>query len=418
MQRSKYGLIGEKLGHSFSKIIHEQLGKYDYQLMPIPPEEIDSFMKKRDFKGLNVTIPYKKTVLPYCDILTDSAKKIGCVNTLVMQPDGKLLGDNTDYFGFLNLADSVGIDFSGKKVLVLGSGGTSLTVSVAAKDRGALWVQTVSRSGKINYQNIYEQADADIIINTTPMGMFPHNGEKLLELSRFKNLCGVLDVIYNPLSTALLQEAKSLNIPCGCGLRMLVAQAKFAAERFAGAQIDDAKIDKIETELKKQLTNLVLIGMPGSGKSALSKLCAKALSREICETDELVEQNAGMSIPDIFAKHGEDAFRDIESAVIKKAGCQTGRIISTGGGIIKRAENIAAMRQNAVVVWIKRPLKALCCNGRPLSENAEAVEKLWQQRRELYSTAADYSVENSGDINDTLKLILEGYYEALGDKRS
>lgn len=414
----KYGLIGEKLGHSFSKLIHNRLGDYDYQLYSIPRDEIDGFLKKRDFAGLNVTIPYKQTVIPYCDILTDAAKKIGSVNTLSVLPDGRLLGDNTDYAGFLNLADNVGIDFAGKNVVILGSGGTSLTARTAAADRGAKSITIVSRSGEVNYHNIYELCDTEIIINTTPVGMYPKNGEKKVELIKFPKLCGVLDVVYNPLATALLLEAKRLGIPCGCGLRMLVAQAKFAAERFTGSAIDNSRIDEIELWLRKKLTNIALIGMPGCGKTTFAKLLGEKLGREVVETDSLIEENAGITIPEIFANQGETAFRDIESRMVMEAGSRTGIIISTGGGAVKRRENIDALRQNAVVVWLRRPLELLATDGRPLSKGLDALKAMWEERREIYEAASDFAVDNDESIEKTMKLILEGFDEAVGDKRA
>lgn len=418
MPEKKYGLIGEKLGHSFSRLIHNRLGDYDYELYSVAREDIDDFVKSRRLAGANVTIPYKKTVMAHCDVLTDAAKKIGCVNCLTTLPDGRLLGDNTDYAGFLSLADSVGIDFRGKNVVILGSGGTSLTTRTAARDRGAERITIVSRTGEVNYQNVYDLSDTDIIINTTPVGMFPNNGEVMIELARFPRLSGVLDVVYNPLSTALLTQAKKLGIPCGCGLRMLVAQAKYAAERFTDSAIDNGRIDEIENELRKMLTNIVLIGMPGSGKSSIASILKEKTGRELLETDEMIEQAAKMTIPEIFARLGEEKFRELERDAIKTAGSRTGVIISTGGGAIKSAQNVDMLRQNGFVAWIKRPIEQLATDGRPLSKDKSALERIWQERRELYSSAADISIENIGEKQAAAEKVLEGFYENTGNKRA
>ena len=419
MSSNRYGLIGEKLGHSFSAVIHPKLADYDYKLISVPKDEIDEFMQKRDFAALNVTIPYKQTVMPYCDILTDVAKKIGCVNTLVVQKDGKLLGDNTDYSGFLSMAKKAGVDFNGKKVLILGSGGTSLTARTAAADSGAREVIIVSRNGEVNYQNVYDISDAEIIVNTTPVGMYPNNGKSLVDLSKFPKLCGVLDVIYNPLSTALILQAKKLGIPCSSGLHMLVAQAKYASERFTDSVIDDGKIDEIEAFLRADLTNIALIGMPGCGKSTLSGLIGEMLGREVCELDELIAERAGADIPTIFKERGETAFRDLEQQITAEQGKLNRRVLSTGGGVIKRAENVDALRQNSVVVWIKRPIEQLPSDGRPLSSASDdAVVKLWNERKDLYAAAADITVENVGDPRAVAEKIVEGFYEIIGNKRA
>lgn len=409
----RYGLIGEKLGHSYSKQIHHALCGYNYELMSIPREEIEAFLSARNFTGLNVTIPYKRTVIPHCDLLTDAAREIGSVNTLVMQSDGRLLGDNTDYAGFLYLARKVGLSFKGKKVLVLGSGGTSLTARAAVRHEGAREIVVVSRSGAVNYQNIYDHADVDIIVNTTPVGMFPNNGQCLIDLTQFSKLCGVLDVVYNPLSTALLLEAKRLGIPCGGGLSMLVAQAKYAAERFGKMLISDEQIGIIEQKMRKELTNLVLVGMPGSGKTTLAAACAESMGREVVEIDELIVQKAGMSIPEIFSKYGEAHFRALETETVAEVGRRTGLVISTGGGAVLRAQNVAAMRQNGLVVCLDRPLELLPTEGRPLSKGIDALRQMKEQRAPIYKKSSDLTVENNKGIGQAKQKILEGFYEAL-----
>lgn len=409
----RYGLIGETLGHSYSKQIHHALCGYNYELMSIPRDKIEAFLSARQFAGLNVTIPYKRTVIPHCDLLTDAAREIGSVNTLVMQSDGRLLGDNTDYAGFLYLAYKAGVSFKGKKALVLGSGGTSLTARTALRNEGAREVVVVSRTGAVNYQNVYEQEDADIIVNTTPVGMFPHNGARPIDLTRFPKLCGVLDVIYNPLFSALLLEAKHLGIPCGGGLSMLVAQAKYAAERFGKTAISNEQIGIIEQKMRKELTNLVLIGMPGSGKTTLAAACAESMGREVVEIDDIIIQKAGMSVPDIFAKHGEAYFRALESETVAEVGKRTGLVISTGGGAVLKEENVAAMRQNGLVVRLDRPLELLSTDGRPLSKGIEALRKMKEQRAPIYKRSSDFTVENNRDIQQAKARILEGFYTAL-----
>ncbi|WMJ84851.1 shikimate kinase [Oscillospiraceae bacterium LTW-04] len=409
----RYGLIGETLGHSYSKHIHHALCGYDYELMSIPRDKIEAFLSARQFAGLNVTIPYKRTVIPHCDLLTDAAREIGSVNTLMMQSDGRLLGDNTDYAGFLYLARKVGISFKNKKVLILGNGGTSLTARTAIRHEGAREIIVVSRNGAVNYQNVYGQADAEIIVNTTPVGMFPNNGVRLIELTRFPKLGGVLDVIYNPLSTALLLEAKRLGIPCGGGLSMLVAQAKYAAERFGRMPISDRQIGVIEQKLRKELTNLVLVGMPGSGKSTLAAACAESMGREVVEIDDIIVQKAGRSIPEIFAKYGEARFREIESETVAEVGRRTGLVISTGGGAILREQNVAALQQNGLIACLDRPLELLPTDGRPLSKGIDALRAMKKQRTPIYKKSSDFTVENKQGIEQAKERIMEGFYEAL-----
>ncbi|HWP51978.1 MAG TPA: shikimate kinase [Clostridia bacterium] len=409
----RYGLIGEKLGHSYSKQIHRALCSYDYELLSIPQNEIEAFLSARQFSGLNVTIPYKRTVISHCDLLTDAAREIGSVNTLVMQPDGRLLGDNTDYAGFLYLARKAGISFKGKKVLVLGSGGTSLTVRAALRHENAREVVVVSRTGAVNYHNVYEQDDTDIIVNTTPVGMFPNNGESLLDLTRFHRLGGVLDVVYNPLCTALLLEARRLGIPCGGGLSMLVAQAKYAAERFGKMSISDDQIGIIEQKMRKELTNLVLVGMPGSGKTTLAAACAESMGREVVEIDDIIVQKAGMSIPEIFAQYGEARFREIESETVSEVGRRTGLVISTGGGAVLKEKNVNSMRQNGLVVCLERPLELLSTDGRPLSKGIKALRAMKEQRAPIYKKSSDFIVENNRALRQAKEDILEGFYEVL-----
>jgi len=416
--RLEYGLIGEKLGHSFSKLIHEKLGGYSYELIEIAPGGLDSFITGRGFKGLNVTIPYKKAVIPHCDELSRAARRIGSVNTLIVRADGSLYGHNTDYDGFVYAVRSAGISFAGRKVLILGSGGTSLTARAAAEDLGAAEIVTVSRSGAVNYENVYQQADAGIVVNTTPVGMYPKTGEALLDLSRFPDLAGVVDVIYNPLYTALLLQARKLGIPHTCGLPMLVAQAKAAAELFLSKPIDDSNVERIRRELAGEITNIVLIGMPGSGKTTIGKKVAAILGKKFADTDDLIVERAGMSIPEIFETYGEAHFRDLEADVIRETGKQSGLVIATGGGAVIREENRDALRQNGRIYYITRAISALGTDNRPLSSSLDALYELERARKPIYASFCDATVSNDGGIDAAVNQIVEDFYENFGYKRS
>ncbi|MBR1456756.1 MAG: shikimate kinase, partial [Oscillospiraceae bacterium] len=322
------GLLGEKLGHSYSPAIHAMLDDYAYPLYERSPEELDAFLRGGDWDGLNVTIPYKKTVLPYCDELSETARRIGSVNTLVRRPDGSLYGDNTDAYGFRLLIRRCGIDVGGKKAIVLGSGGASVTVCDVLREQGARSVTVISRGGKDNYENLDRHADAQIVVNTTPLGMYPNTGRAAVDLRRFPACEGVLDVVYNPARTALILQAEALGIPCASGLYMLVAQAKRSSELFTGRSIDDAVIDCIEHALAASMQNVVLIGMPGSGKSTIAAALGEKLGRPVCEADAEVERRAGRSIPEIFAESGEEVFRRLETEVLAELGKQSGTVIS------------------------------------------------------------------------------------------
>ncbi len=411
----EYGLIGEKLSHSYSQLIHDRLGDYSYELYSIAPEELDAFMKARRFKGLNVTIPYKKAVIPYCDELSSAARRIGSVNTLVVRKDGSLYGHNTDYDGFIYAVKSAKIEFDGKKVLILGSGGTSMTACAAAADLGASEVVVVSRSGDVNYENVYEQKDAGIVVNTTPVGMYPNNGEASLDLSRLPSLSGVVDVIYNPHRTALLLQAEKLNIPCTCGLPMLVAQAKAASELFFSKAIDDSETLRFCKALLGKVTNIVLIGMPGSGKTSIGCAVAEYLGRRFVDTDELIVERTGLSIPDIFVRMGEAHFRRIENEVISEIGKEKGLVIATGGGAILSEANRDALRQNGRVYHITRTLQKLATDNRPLSKSIEALKAIYAEREPIYNAFCDIRVANESDISSAASLIMEDYNENFGN---
>ena len=402
----KCGLLGEKLGHSYSPQIHSMLADYEYKLFEKSPEELEDFLKSGEFDGLNVTIPYKKSVMPYCAELSPTAAQIGSVNTIVRRSDGSLYGDNTDAFGFENLIVHNGIEVKGKKALVLGTGGASVTAQAVLKKLGASEVVVISRRGEDNYENIAKHADAEIIANTTPVGMYPNNGKAAVDLAQFPKLSGVLDVVYNPARTALLLQAEKLCIPCAGGLYMLVSQAKRSCELFTGNSIPDSEIDRIERVLSHQMQNIVIIGMPGSGKTAVSTMLAERLGRKIFDTDTIVSEKAGMTIPEIFAARGEAGFRKLETEATAEVGKLSGNIISTGGGVVTVADNYELLHQNGVIVWIERDTNKLARDGRPISLSSD-LNELYAARLPLYERFADIKADNNGDINDTVNAIME-----------
>ena len=402
----KCGLLGQKLGHSYSPAIHGMLADYDYQLFEREPEQLEDFLKNGDWDGINVTIPYKKAVLPYCAELSDTARRIGSVNTIVRRPDGSLYGDNTDAYGFESLVGKSGIDVRGKKALVLGSGGASVTVVAVLKMLGAESVTVISRCGEDNYDNLAKYADARIIANTTPVGMYPNNGQAAVDLSLFPRCEGVLDVVYNPARTALLLQAEKLGIPCAGGLYMLVAQAKRSSELFTGSSIPDSEIGRIEKVLSGQMKNIVLVGMPSSGKSTLAAALGKKLGRTVYEADALIEQEAGMDIPAIFAQYGEGHFRALETEILGRLGKLSGAVISTGGGCVTQEENYDLLHQNGTILWLQRGTEKLDKTGRPLSLKND-LNEMYQKREPMYRRFADAAVDNNGSVEAALAQILE-----------
>lgn len=393
---SKFYLIGEHLSHSFSPQIHAMLGNPDYQLKELAPEAVGEFLLHGDYVGLNVTIPYKQTVIPFLDELTPAACKLGAVNTVTRRADGTLLGDNTDYFGFSYALAAAGIVLQDKKVLILGTGGAAKTAIAVAKDQGAAGIVTVSRTGEVNYQNVYDlHGDAEVIINCTPVGMYPKSGVTPVRLIRFPRLCGVADMIYNPARTLLLAAAEELGIPSTNGFAMLVAQAAAGHERFTGTQVDPERIDRIIRTFAKDSENIVLIGMPGCGKTTVGERLAALCGKGFVDTDALIVQKAGRSIPEIFTTGGEDAFRAIEHEVICEVGMGHGQIIATGGGAVTRPENQYPLAQNGHIVWLQRPLEDLPCDGRPLSQ-ATRLADMYRVREPLYRAFCDIQIDNDG----------------------
>ena len=401
------GLLGEKLGHSYSPQIHAELADYDYCLYERAPDQVEDLIRNGSWHGLNVTIPYKKTVLPFCDELSETAARIGSVNTLLRCDDGTLYGDNTDAFGFLTLLRSLpgATDGNGRKAVVFGSGGASATVNAVLKECEYKPV-TVSRSGEDNYGNLSRHRDASLLVNTTPLGMYPNNGTQAADLRLFPYLEGVADVVYNPARTALLLQAEELQIPHASGLLMLVAQAKRSAEIFLGKDLQDTEIKRITKLLSRSMKNLILIGMPGSGKSRIGALCAEKLGREFWEADAEIEKEAGMTIPEIFAKEGEESFRCRETAVLSRLGKLSGIVLSTGGGCVLREENYPLLHQNGTIIRITRDVNLLAREGRPLSLSSDLTE-MAINREPFYMRFADAAVENSGTPEETTDAVLE-----------
>ena len=400
------GLLGEKLGHSYSPQIHRELADYDYRLYEKAPDQVEDFVRHGDWHGLNVTIPYKKTVIPFCDELSEIAAAIGSVNTLLRRADGTIYGDNTDAYGFETLLTGTHPDsIAGQKALVLGTGGASVTVCAVLKKHGAE-VVTISRSGENNYENLDRHADAKLLVNTTPVGMFPKNGVSPVDLAAFPALSCVLDVVYNPARTALLLQAEKLGIPHAGGLTMLVAQARRSSEIFLGNVLPDGEILRITKLLSDSMQNIILIGMPGCGKSTVGAILSQRLNRPLLEADAELVKAAGVAIPTIFETEGEAGFRKRETAILAQLGKQSGTVISTGGGCVTRAENDPLLHQNGTIVWLKRGLDMLAREGRPLSLNAD-LNAMFSVREPLYARFADFVIDNTGTPEETADAILE-----------
>lgn len=407
----RYGLLGEKLGHSFSKEIHEKLGMYQYDIIELSPAELDVFMRDKDFTGVNVTIPYKQTVIPYLDGISERAKMIGAVNTIVNHA-GKLFGDNTDFGGLEALVNRTGLELKGKTVLIAGTGGTSKTARSVAEALGAARVIKMSRSGKegsVSYEEAYaDYSGAEILFNTTPAGMFPNPDGMAVDLERLPGLQGVIDVVYNPLTTKLVREARKRGIKAENGLYMLVAQAILAAEDFTGRRFGQDSIDSIFAETVFEKRNIVLTGMPSSGKSTIGKILSEKLGRELIDTDAKIVKKAGMPITEIFRSRGEKAFRDLESEIIAEVSATGGRIISTGGGAVLRQQNVDMMKMNGTVIFLDRPLDALLpSDDRPLADDAEKIRRLYAERYPTYVASADTVIKVEGTPEETADKLLE-----------
>lgn len=398
------GLLGQKLGHSYSPQIHKSLGNYSYRLFEKEPEDLEAFLHSDTFDGINVTIPYKKSVIAYCDQLSETAKKLGAVNTVVRNKDGLLIGHNTDYFGFSAMVAKSGLAVSGKKALVLGSGGASATAVAVLRELGAEAI-VISRSGANNYENLDRHSDAAVIVNATPVGMYPNVAQSPIDLSLFPHLEGVLDLIYNPARTAILLDAEERGLVTMNGLWMLVAQAKESAEWFTGTEISNKVIQDIHDRLQQEMHNIILIGMPGSGKSTIGRLLSDRLGKSFVDADVCVEEKAKMSIPEIFKTQGEPGFRKIESDVLAELGKQSGLIIATGGGCVTIDENYRSLHQNGTIIWLQRDINCLPTDGRPLSQSQDLV-RMFEIRKPMYAKFADMIANNNDNAEDTVTAIL------------
>ncbi len=406
----KYGLIGEKLGHSFSKEIHETIAGYRYEKCEIARDELPAFLEKKDFLGINVTIPYKESVIPFLDDIDEAARQIGAVNTVINR-DGRLLGFNTDFFGMRDLITESGADISGKKTVILGTGGTSKTAGAVASSLGAGEILFVSRrpsEKSITYEQLCKyHSDAEVIINTTPVGMYPNAFSSPVDLSCFDRLYAVFDAVYNPLRTPLILAAKRRGIIAEGGLYMLVLQAVRASEIFLDTSCERTEAKRIYEGLLSKKENIVLTGMPASGKTTVGRLLSEKTGMELIDTDELIERKTGIRIPEIFEKYGEAGFRDLESDAVKEASLLTSRIIATGGGAVLRRENIEALKENGRIYFLDRPLGSLIpTDSRPLSSDKEAMAQRYRERYPIYSSTADRRIISEGTPEDTALAIL------------
>ncbi|MBR5534962.1 MAG: shikimate kinase [Ruminiclostridium sp.] len=404
----KCGLLGEKLGHSYSPELHAFFGDYDYELFEVPQHELGDFLRTGDFHGLNVTIPYKTAVIPVCDYLTETARTIGSVNTLVRQPDGSLLGHNTDAAGFEGMVWKSRIRILGRKCLVLGSGGASLAVQYVLNKLGASEVVVISRNGENNYDNLEIHADAAVIVNATPVGMYPRTNASPVDLRLFPNCEGVLDLIYNPARTALMQQAEKLNIPCLGGLYMLVEQARCASQLFTGRTVPAIRSKEAYSALGSKKENRILIGMPGCGKSTVGKELADLLGRPFVDCDEEIEKAMGMTCADFILSAGEAAFRAKETEVLAQLGKMSGLVISTGGGAVTRWENYAHLHQNGTMIFLERELSKIPKKGRPLSLRGN-LQDMYTIRLPMYRRFADIIVQNDGDPAEVARNVEEAY---------
>ena len=411
----QYGLIGEKLSHSFSKEIHEDIADYVYELCEIPRSDLALFLQKREFSAINVTIPYKKEVLPYLDEISDAANKLQAVNCII-NCNGKLCGYNTDYFGMRDTILRSGVDVSGKKVLILGTGGTSRTSALVCKNLGAdeiLFVSRNKKDGAITYNESYAcHADAEIIINATPVGMYPDSYDSPIDLSKFSNLLAVFDAVYNPIRTKLVLDAKEKNILADGGLYMLVSQAVHAIELFTKTEIEENKIDEIYNQILKQKENIVLIGMPSSGKTTVGAILADSLCREVIDLDDEIEKRIGCTIEEFFKSHTEKEFRDVETEITKEISKKNGVIIATGGGCILRKENVDALKSNGRLYFLDRDLESLTpTDSRPLATKKEAIKKLYNERYHIYINVSDVRIDANLTPNEEAEIIREEFFK-------
>ena len=397
-----YGLLGQRLLQSLAPEIHRELGNFRYELFQLTPDKLDEFFERKEFSGLNVTSPYETEVIRYCDELTPRAEAIGSVDTITVDENGRLTGDNCEYDGFIYTLEKCGIDVSGQKVLIFGSGESARTVKAVVRDIGAREIITVTEMGQVNYENFYEHSDSDIIINTTSTGMYPRNGEKLLSLKRFPNLCGVLELVYNPRRTKLICEAEDLNIPNSDSLSMVVAQHYMTEVKFGRIQPDEELMKATYKIMSDKRKNIIFVGLPGCGKTTIAKVVAAKLGRPCIDLDKLIEMKAGVPLSSIFLAYGEKYYRELETETLKKITRNGGQVISTESGAVLSEENLYYIRQNGYVVWLTRDFDELEINGVYLARNRGALKRIDDERSPIYKMLADIQVEVTDNAEKTV----------------
>lgn len=413
-----YGLIGERLIHSFSPEIHAAISQEPYELCELRKNELEEFFRRRDFAGINVTIPYKQAVLPLLDAIDPAARRIGAVNTVVNR-GGRLFGYNTDYFGARDLFCHAGVEVAGRTVLILGSGGTSRTMRAVCEDLGAARLILVSRhpqgDGEISYEDAVRNfGNAEILVNTTPVGMFPDTGGCPVPLSAFSGLEGVLDVIYNPLRTVLIRQAQGRGIPAQGGLRMLVTQAVYASALFRGIPADTGVADRVYAKIRARKENLVLIGMPSCGKTTVGAILAQRTGKRFADSDEEIVRRCGISIPEIFAVCGETGFRERERDALADLANRQETVLATGGGAILDSGNVDRLKANGFLVFLNRsPEKLVATQDRPLSSDREALRKRYEERYAWYVAAADAVIPADGAPEEVASAVLKAYEDSL-----
>lgn len=416
-QKYQFGILGRKLSHTYSPEVHMMLGGYEFGVFEREPEQVEEFIRNGEYKGLCVTMPYKKTVMEYCDEISETAKRCGSVNVIVKRDDGSIYGDNTDYFGLRYLLVSARMDVKGGKCLVLGNGGVAATVRQVLNDMFAGEVVTISRSGENNYENLELHHDADYIFNATPVGMYPNNGEAVIDINEFDDVKGVIDLIYNPIRTKLVLDAQKAGIPAFGGLEMLVSQAAPACELFTGKAVDADRIAKVCDQLEEKIENIILIGMPGCGKTSIGGMLSKITGKPFVDSDDAIEEEKDMLCRQIILAEGEESFRKTEADVIKRLCAEGGNIIALGGGAVETPELENLLKENGRVVYIRRDLRELPIDGRPISQD-KGVWEIFEERGPKYIEWSDLQVDNEG-IEDTAIMIaaLLGYYKKGDEAR-
>lgn len=401
----KYGLLGRKLLHSLSPEIHRELGNFSYELFEVEPENLEEFISKKDFAGLSVVFPYKKEVVKYCDILTDTARKLNCVDTITVDGEGRLVGDNCEYDGFCHMITKCGVEVKDRKVLLLGKNAS--VIRAVIEDMGAKEIVDVTADGEVNFENLYEHDDAEVLVNTTQTGMYPNNGDKIVDIKRFPKLGGVLDVIYNPRRTKLICDAEDLEIPNSDGLSMLVAREYMTEIRFGRIEPDEELFKATYKTMSDRRKNIIFVGLPGCGKTTIAKVVAAKLGRPCIDVDRLIEMKAGIPVSAIFTAYGEKYYRELETETLRKITRNGGQVISTDSGAVMSLENQYYLRQNGYIVWLSRDLSDLKLNGVYLARNREALERIHAERSPIYKFLADINVEVTNNAEKTVFEIIK-----------